>query len=689
MQRAERSWKTSEVLQPKRGTIVDRNGKILSEDVPAYTVALNPKIIHEGNVVNEVVNGLAPILGMDTAEGREKLLSLATKKREDGSFQPQVEVRIEGWKIDADVADQIKELIAKQDLPGIYLLPQQKRYYPGGSLAAHVIGYTNKEGDAVMGAEFMFDDLLQGTPGSISYEKDLHGNALPNSKVSYKPPKDGKTVMLTIDRNIQHFVDDALRQTFAKYKPKSAMAIVADPNTMDILAMDSLPDFNPNKYWLTPDQSYFINHAITSQYEPGSTFKIVTLSGAVQEGLFHPNDTYESGTITVGGATIHDHNWVGWGRITYLEGLKRSSNVAFVKLGYEGLGEKKLRDYIQNFGFGVKTGIDLPGESAGIIDFRWPSEVATATFGQGKVTVTALQQVAAVAAVANGGVLLKPHILKEVIDPASNKPIKKVEPEEVRRVISADTAHKVAGYLEQVVSDQQIGTGRRAYLKEYSIAGKTGTAQKVINGEYAEDRYVVSFVGFAPVEDPKIAVIVIVDDPALGGDYRAGGEVAAPVFKSIVLNTLRYLGVPSRDQSQDAVQVQSGEMMKEVPDLTGLPLAEATAMLQKKQIAYGVLGAGQKVIKQFPGKGAQIGAGQQVLLLTDDPAKTRMPDLTGKSLRDALEVCGLLQAECTFSGEGFVSGQKETDAADGKRSVTIILTPPAKPPANAEETEAE
>lgn len=674
LEKAERNWKTSEILQPKRGTILDRNGKIMAQDAEAFTVALIPKTIHEQNRVEELVDGLASRLQMNNADGRAKLYALATKKRDDGSFQPQVEVRNEGWKIDGDAADQIKAWIDKSGLEGIRLISQQKRYYPANEMASHTLGYTNKEGKAVTGLELQYDKILRGTPGSISYEKDLRGNELPNAKVIYKPAEDGKTLQLTIDVNIQHFVEGALRKTYDQYKPKAAIAVAVDPMTLEVLGMANFPDFNPNRYWEIDSTEDFVNHSVVSQYEPGSTFKIVTLAGAVQEGLFHPDDTYQSGRIKVPGAVIHDHNFVGWGKITYLEGLKRSSNVAFVKLGYEGLGEQKLRNYIMDFGFGSDTGIDLPGEVPGIIDFKWPSEVATATFGQGKVAVTAIQQLDAVAAIANGGKLMWPHLVKGILNPATNTPIQEIAPKVVRQVITPEAAHKVGSYLEQVVSDLAIGTGRRAYIDGYSVAGKTGTSQKVVEGAYSNQRYIVSFIGYAPVENPRIAVVVIVDDPDLGGDYRGGGEVAAPVFREIVLNTLRYLGVPSRNQTGMLSQsVNSGKNVK-VPGLVGQPVDQAAAIIHKGGLEDETFGSGSNVVKQFPEQGTEMASGERIYLLAGKPENVPFPSLKGISLRDAMGICSLFDADCTISGEGYVTDQ-QVSMKQGRASVHLELQP--------------
>ncbi len=674
LQKAERSWKESEVLLPKRGSILDRNDQILAHDADAYTVAVNPLLIHEQKTANEVVEVLAPLLNMNGADGRLKLMSIVTKKTESGAFYAQREIRNEGWKISKSTADQIREAIKERNLQGIYLMPEQIRFYPSNQLASHVLGYVNKEGKAVTGVELYYDDVLKGTPGSISFKKDKLGYELPNSKATYHPPVDGQNLRLTIDQNIQNIVEEALAKSYDKFKPKSAMAVAVDPKTLEVLGMANFPDFNPNKYWEFDHQSDFINRNISSQYEPGSTFKIVTLAGAVEEGIFHPEEKYQSGSIKVPGWTLHDYN--NWGEISFLEGLKRSSNVAFVKLGYEGLGPQKLEDYIRNFGFGVQTGIDLPGEIGGVIGMKYPSEYATATYGQGKVAVTPIQQVAAISAIANGGNLMQPHVVKDILDPETGRVVQSFEPKVVRRVLSPEAARQTSLYLEQVVSDQVIGTGRNAYIDGYRVAGKTGTANVVIDGQYAEAKYVVSFIGYAPVEDPRVVVCVIVVEPdlqSLGLDWHSGGEATTPVFKEIVSNTLRYLGVPSSHQAKEQLLVR--DRATEVPETTGFTVSEAKNALSSRHLSPLVLGNGDRVMSQYPKAGEKANEGQRVYLLSRESAGIALPDLTGQSMRDALEVCSLLEVECSFSGEGYVVNQT-VSAADGVRSALLTLEPP-------------
>jgi|HigsolmetaAR203D_1030402.scaffolds.fasta_scaffold00153_19 penicillin-binding protein 2B len=655
--KAQEVWQQSKVLTPKRGVIYDRNGNILAQDAPAYTVAVNPSLINSKGLAMEVVDALAPALDMDTPELRQKLLQHVTARNQDGKFLVQREIRNEGWKLDASKKETIIARFgseAEMNSMGVYLLEEQKRYYPANELAAHVLGYMDKDGNPLLGAESQFDEWLRGERGSIRYAKDRLGYELPNGELVYEPAVDGKSVQLTIDQNIQMYIEQALQKAYETYRPKSMTAIAVNPHTMEVLGMANMPTFNPNTYWNFESHADFYNHAVMSTYEPGSTFKIVTLAAAVEEGQFDPNATFMSGSIIYDGwnRRIHDHDRKGWGEITFLEGLKRSSNVAFVKLGYEYLGEQKLRQYIEAFGFSQPTGIDLAGEAKGNIRFRYPIEVANVTFGQG-VAVTPIQQIAAVSAIANGGKLMKPHLLKAVIDSESGEVIHSVEPTVIRQVISEQSAKEVAYYLEQVVADREIGTGRRAYIEGYRIAGKTGTAQVVENGTYANDKWVASFIGFAPVENPQIALLVIADQPQID-DYRQAGEVVGPVFREIMEKSLHYLGVKS-SKSESVPTILSG--MAQMPDLTGKSVVGAKNEADRFSLSYQLLGSGTTVVSQFPQPGAEVAAGQRVYLLTEKLEHIGVPDFTGMSVRDTLDICTLLGLNCRISGEGYAVSQ--------------------------------
>ncbi len=674
---AKQRWSTSDVLTAKRGSILDRDGNVLAMDTIAYNISVNPKVIHAEGIEDMVVEGLYSILGGKESDIRE----VVTAANKSGEYYMQRELRKSGWEIEKAKADEIKQLkdqikayLRDKDVgtdDGIIIVETQKRYYPSG-LASQLVGYVSLDQENMSGVEAFYNDKLSGEDGYIRYEKDGQQVQLAKGDVDYKPAENGDDVKLTIDSEIQNIVEEALRDVMNKYHPKSATAIAADPNTMEILAMANMPDFDPNAYWKSDYSSYY-NHAIYSLYEPGSTFKIATLAAAVDQGLFDPNELYKSGSIKVPGdpKPISDYNnGKGWGTISFLDGLKRSSNVAFVKLGYEKLGKDKLFDYFNRFGFGQKTGIDLGNEPTGTIHVQYNRDIAATTFGQG-VLVTPIQQVAAVAAVANGGKLYKPLIVKSITDPTT-KTTTVVEPQLVRQVISESASKQVSLYLEQVVSDQEIGSGRNAYVEGYRVAGKTGTAQKVINGVYSPDKFFVSFIGYAPVDNPKIVIYIAIDEP--DDPDAGGGSAAAPVFKEIVLKSLRKMGVAPNYPIDDSSE--NKEVSVEVPKATEVSVAQARGIMKNATLNVEVVGKGDTVLQQVPEAGSKVHPTQKIYLITEKQEQLDVPDLTGLSLRDALELTALTGARLVPEGTGYVTSQTE-EMVNNERIVKVTLSPPA------------
>jgi len=682
-EKAAAMWETERTLPAKRGTIYDKNMEVLAGDTKGYTVVINPKVINQFGLEQEVAEGLSELLDKPEKE----LYALVTARDGEGNLRVYREVRNEGWKIPEEKANEIRawkqELTEKHGIKGgatwqgVTLREEPLRFYPKNVLASHVLGYVDKDGDPQMGLELALDELLKGTPGKVQYVRDNKGLKLPDSKPELVQPVDGHSVVLTIDQTIQHYADTAVKKIYEQYKPKSITAVAVDPKTGEVLAMVNYPTFDPNKYWEADMSKDIRNMAIQSRYEPGSTFKIVTLAAAVDQGVFNPNETYESGYIRVGGHNIHDHRRWGWGEITYLEGVLRSSNVAFVKLGYERLGETVLKEYIDRFGFNEKTGIDLPWEVGGFVSFRYPSEIASATYGQGGVLVTPLQQLMAYAAIANGGTLMKPYVVKKVINSTTNEVISETKPTVVRQVVSERVAREVTGYLEQVVSNQEIGTGRRAYIEGYRVAGKTGTANIVVNGEYSQDTWVVSFAGYAPAEDPRIAVIVVADQPDLGGDSNRAGEVTTPIFKEIVSQSLRYMGVKPDNEKASIAAVSvlsSGDTSKTVPNVGGMEAEAAVSELEARGFQAQVIGDGEKVLGQYPVAGEQLAGSPQIYLLTVPQEEAPVPNLKGQSLRDVVQLCALLGLQCEANGAGYVTKQ-ELYEKDGKTTLRVELKP--------------
>lgn len=682
MDKALSSWSTKREIPASRGTIYDRNGAILAIDGEAYTVIVNPKLIQmleadpdltkkRINIEDEIVNGLSDILH----KSKDDLYKMVSAKRDNGEYYVQREVRNEGYKMDPATTEQVQSWIKALEKRtgyknnGVSLIAATKRYYPNGRLASHILGYMDQEGNPVQGIEAGLDDLLHEENGWSYYHTDGKGYKVAHTAPSdiYEPPKDGKDIYLTIDARIQAIVEEAMRNVYQQYSPVSMTVIAMEPQSGDVLAMANMPDYDPNRYWEVSDMASFYNHAVQSVYEPGSTFKIVTLAAAVEERVFKPYDSFQSGEITVGGKTIRDVKRGGWGPITYLDGLKRSSNVGFVKIGYEQLGEQKLASYIRQFGFGQETGIQLPNEVVKQIDLKYPADFAAASYGHGQIWITPIQQANGVSAVANGGQLLQPNLIHKIAD-RSSKEETLTEAKVVRRVLSEETAQQVGEYLRQVVSDQEIGTGRYAYIDGYQVAGKTGTSIKAVNGKYSEDANMYSFVGYAPADHPKLLVYVIVDDPQ---HYEGGSMLTSQLFREIMLRGLQVLQVPPDEPAAELPNEKSVSRMY-VPKVEGLKLAVAEQLMKDSGVSYQIYGTGSKVIWQYPSAQDPY-TGGMTYIFTQEPTETELPPLTGKSLRDALQICSLIEYSCEIAGEGYVVSQQKS--MDKPRTSVLTLQP--------------
>ncbi|MGK5507590.1 penicillin-binding transpeptidase domain-containing protein [Brevibacillus formosus] len=681
METAQKQWDRESVLKPKRGAIYDRNGEILAYDGKAYTVnaRLKPLDERDEDVVKDpyyTANMLAPILNAPVPE-LVKNLTKPSKVVELGRY---------GLKISEEQRNRILNLqyptlpsgekLKKNQLPGIYLTETTRRVYPNNAFASHVIGYLDLYDEPKMGIELQLNEQLAGQKGHIAYQKDRAGYQLPDGEGEYIPAKDGLDVYLTIDRQIQNYVEQALDKVEQQYKPQGMTVVVADPQTGEILAMGNRSQFNPNTYYNGIDN--YNNHAVTTMFEPGSTFKIITLAAAIEEKMFNQNETYQSGAYTIKGQIpIRDHNnGAGWGTISFLEGVQRSSNVLFAKLGYERLKLEGLKKYFKKFGMGQKTGIELPYEKEGnLINLekpRSPRDWAATTYGQA-ATVTAIQQVAAVGAIANGGELLKPHIVKEMRDPHTGAVVNRTQREVVERVVSEATAKQTRDILGKVVSEKP-GTGTLYQIEGYQVAGKTGTAQKYNpnTGKIMDGRYVASFIGFAPKDNPKLLVYVVIDDPQTDAWYALWGKMMlAPMFTSIMERSLQYLqqqpdlSLVKNKQSEKATlkkEVQaalasSPATPKTLPKFEGMSTTAAQMRAKQDNLTVTVAGTGTKIVKQYPEAYDQVVPGEQIILVTDRVKGTKMPDFKGKSLRDVMEFSSLINLEMKSTGTGFVTQQ--------------------------------
>ena len=590
---AESLWSRELPIGADRGEIYDRNGKVLATNITTTSLVLIPNQIQNKE---EVAEKLSEILNSDY----EDMLAHVSKKTSIERVHP------EGRQLSYDVASKIDEL----GYDGVYLVKESKRYYPYGSVLSHVLGYVGIDNQGLSGLELTYDDYLTGKNGAIKYFSDGKGNRLELSEV-YEEPQDGIDLQLTIDLDIQLAAERELDNIMSKYTPEHALILAMDPDTGEVLAMASRPNFDPNNYQDYTTETINQNLPIWMTYEPGSTFKIMTLATSLEEqtvNLFE--DTYyDDGSVNVDGATIHCWKSGGHGAQTFLEVVENSCNPGFVELG-QRLGTNTLMSYINNFGFGAKTGIDLNGESNGIlfnIDKMGPVELATTAFGQG-ISVTPIQQVTAVSAAINGGTLYEPYLVKEMLEPETKSVIYTKEPVMRRKVISEETSKLVRYALESVVAN---GSGRSAYIENYRVGGKTGTAQKVQNGVYMDGNYILSFIGFMPADDPKIVVYVAIDHPQ--GVTQYGGVVAAPVAKSVLETAISVLDIELSSEGMEKEYNWLDTKYVKLPEVTGLTVEEAKKTLKGFSIEYS--GEGENIVYQSPSANTYIKEGGTVKLM--------------------------------------------------------------------------
>ncbi|MEH7502429.1 penicillin-binding protein [Neobacillus drentensis] len=657
-----------------RGDIFDRNGGVIAEDTNAYTLiailnkkmTTNPKKPQHVKNPDKTAKELSKYLEMDESE----IYSILTKGIKNNKFQ------VEFGKEGRDITHQTKKKIEDLKLPGITFIRESKRFYPNGVFASHLVGYVDRieqkdksiTSVGKMGIEKILNDELTGKNGKVNFESDLWGYILPDEKEKITPAQNGNDVYLTIDQKIQTFLEDAMNKVAKDYKPQKIIAIVADPKTGEILAMGQRPSFDPK----TKEgiEKGWHNEAIETSFEPGSTMKIFTLAAAVQEKVFNPNETYQSGSyqVTKKDKAIHDHNYSGWGTISYLEGVQRSSNVAFAKIAKEKLGFEKFREYLTKFGFDKPTGIDLPDETSGKIQFTYPIEKITTAYGQG-TAITPIQQVQAATAIANDGKMIKPHVVKKIINHDTGETIKAAVPEVVSTPITKETAKQVRDILETVVTSPK-GTGGRYKIDGYSVAGKTGTANiPGPNGRYLQgaDNYMFSFLGMAPKDDPKLIVYVAVQQPDLDGTGLGALPVSA-IFNPVMKNSLHYLNIqPSKSQKAQ---------LNKLSDFIGKSADETEKELKAKGIETVVIGKGTKVVRQLPESGTTVLEGEKVIIQTN--GEKIAPDMTGWSLRDVMKVANIAGLKLNSKGQGYVTQQNikpKTILRNGDFLIVDLKTP--------------
>ena len=662
--RAQAQWTSESAIQPTRGRLLDRNGAVLAQSATAYAASVSPRQVTDAARLAAI---LAPVLDMEP----EAIARKASDTSKGGVTLKR--------QLPRETAQQIKVMKAEyaaagsDALNGLYLDEESRRYYPMGEFAAQLIGLTTVDGVGQAGLEQSLDRYLSGRAGRVLSEIDGKGRVLDYGAREYIPAVNGGEVTLTIDASIQSFAEQAAREALRVNDAKAVRALAMDPRTGEILAMVSKPDYDlnaPPRDDVKTLAERMRNRVITDAYEPGSTFKIITAASALDAGLVTPSEGfYCSGSVVVEGGRIRC-----WGKPhgaeTFARALQNSCNPVFVEMGLR-LGVERFYDYLDAFGIGRKTGVDIPGEADGIVISRAACkrvDIARIGFGQ-SVAVTPIQLLTAVCAAVNGGNLLKPYVVKEIRD-AGGRVIQRGEPAVTGHPVSGSTSATMRRLLEDVVA---LGGGRNAYLPGYHVGGKTGTAQVYVEGVVSRDTHIGSFVGFAPADDPMIAVILIVDEANVAVDF--GSVTAAPYAREILERSLKYLGVAPDSDEPPAEQVV-------VPDVTGMDAADAVTALKAAGLDSVLDGAGAKVTGQLPAPGAQMNAGALVMLYVDGARRpderVRVPDVTGMPVMEAnrlLISCGL-----TLRVEGSGLAAEQSPAADEyvnpSTPVTVRFQPP-------------
>ncbi|HEX9051232.1 MAG TPA: penicillin-binding protein, partial [Anaeromyxobacter sp.] len=600
------------VLKPRRGPIVDRAGVLLAGSADAQSVYVDPVVLAREDGGGTALRKVAQALGLDLGQVKRRLAKGTRFAWVARRVSPQQGAAVE-------------KIVKDAKLRGIALVHETRRYYPRVELASAVLGWVGDDGNGLEGVELELDDVLSGAPARVPSLRDGAGRTVLAGAPSAGSEREGARVELTIDQGLQLAAERALSRAVTGSRALSGMAVALDPRTGEVLAMASYPGFNPNAPRRGTEMR---NRTVADSFEPGSTMKTFSIAGALDRGALRPLDPIDcgNGSLAIGANVIHDHEAFGW--VGPAKVLAVSSNVGAAKIAGR-LGKQGLHEALLAFGFGERTGLGLPGEVRGQVPFpRSDIALATQAFGQG-LTATALQVTSAMGAIANGGVLVRPVVVKRIVDPATGEVLEEARPEIVRRAVSADAAATVARWLVGVVEDPK-GTGKRARLEGWRVAGKTGTAQKAdaVSGGYSADRHFSSFVGFAPAEAPRIAIGVFVDEPK-GEIY--GGEVAAPAFREVAEYAMKMLGVPPAPGAVAAAPEPAPAAPEEpegpppveqatrpappgavaVPSLAGLPARAAVRALEALDLSPDLAGSG-RVVGQSPPAGRVVARGTRV-----------------------------------------------------------------------------
>ncbi|KGR80446.1 penicillin-binding protein [Ureibacillus manganicus] len=673
--RAAALYEKEAVLTAERGKILDRSGNIIAEDTLSYRLiaVVDPKASKDSkkgeprHVTDPQTTAkiLAKYIQMDEADIYKNLTKKITDSKTGELKQPyQVEFGVAGRSI----SHEVKTAIEAEKLPGIVFSSDSKRYYPNGPFASHLVGFALKEEQddktfktvGKMGLELFYNEQLTGVNGSMQYKSDAFHYLLPNSEQMVTPAKHGSDIYLTIDKSIQNFLEETMTEVFKEYEAESMIAVIADPDTGEILAMSQRPTFNPENRIGLED---WLNTSTQKILEPGSTMKIFTLASAIDTGNWHPNAFFQSGSYTVFDRTIRDHNYVGWGPITYLEGIQRSSNTAMAYM-LEDIGNDTFVEYLDKFGFGKPTGIDLPGEVSGKIKTDWAIDYVTTSYGQGS-TVTPIQLIQAMTAIANDGKMMQPYVIEKVVD-SEGKIVQNHEPTVKGNPISEETAKQVREVLASTLTSE-VGTAKKFAIDGYEVAGKTGTAYIADtdgSGQYltGQNNYLYSFLGLAPADDPQLIMYVAVKRPQLeAGEY--GSDPVSKVFTSVMENSLKYLNInPENVAKVDTIKMG---------DYVSKNAYDIEQSLIESGLNPIIIGDGGKIVEQYPSEGLEVTKGSLVYLKTD--GAITIPDFTNWSLRNVLIYKTMSGLNIEIAGEGYVESQSVSKGLTVNDSSLIVL----------------
>lgn len=680
-----------EVLEPRRGIVYDRNHIELVGNYPVKSVYVNPDIfsvqvrVEDGEnkegkeraAKEKVVRQMAAILELNEANLLKTM----------NSQQPFAWIK---HRVDYDTCQRLADIIKENKVRGITFVDGTRRSYPQGTMAAHVLGFVGLDPSARGGLEKFYDSELAGVPGRLLTETDAGGRELPQARSQYIPPVPGKNLILTLDHTVQYYVERELDKIEEKYKPSRSLIIVMDPANGEILAMGARPTYDPARYTSYPQKVWDFNPAVHLNYEPGSTLKMFVAAMALEEGVVTEGDRfYDPGFIVVAERKIRCWDLAGHKDQSFAEGIQNSCNPVFAQVGLKA-GKALLYKYIRGFGFGQPTGIDLPGEEIGlVIPEARASELDTASIAIGQsVAVTPIQLITAVSALANGGYLVKPHLVRAMEDPES-KAVKNIEPQVVRQVISKSTTSQMNRLLQKVVME---GTAKKGYVEGYAVAGKTGTAEVPGQKGYQEGKYVSTFTGFAPAENPRFTILVLVDQPK--GPLYHGGDVAAPVFQTLGRDILQYLNVPENpNQPKPKAFQKDGDKppapavagLNRVPNVVGFPVEEARKFLEENGFPPAISGKQGLVTEQKPAGGSYLKRGEGVSIKASPvkggpPGDVLVPDMRGLTIRRAGMMLQELGLNFSAAGSGVAASQNPPPGSMVPRGflVTVEFAPPKK-----------